>query len=46
MRQKNNFVFIKEKLSSALVLALLNFNKNFKVKCDDCGVGVGGVLSQ
>ena len=45
MRQKNNVVFIKEKLSSALVLALLNFNKLFEVECDDCGVGLGVVLS-
>lgn len=45
MRQKNNVVFVKEKLSSALVLALLNFNKLFEVECDDCGVGLGVVLS-
>lgn len=44
MRQKNNIVFIKEKFS-ALVLALLNFNKLFEVECDDFGVGLGGILS-
>jgi hypothetical protein len=45
MRQKNNFIFIKEKLSSALVLALLNLNKLFEVESDDFGVRLGGVLS-
>lgn len=41
-----NFSEIEDNLTSALALALLDFNKLFKIDYDACGVGFGGVLSQ
>ena len=44
-KTENRFTLIKKKLSDALVLALLDFEKLFDVECCVYGVSVGRVLS-
>jgi hypothetical protein len=45
-RQENAFDMLKDKLTHAPLLQLLDFNKTFELECDASGIGLGGVLLQ
>src|ERR1043165_4657650 len=44
--QEEAFTVLKDKLTHAPLLQLLDFNKTFELECDASGIGLGGVLLQ
>ncbi|XP_068645212.1 uncharacterized mitochondrial protein AtMg00860-like [Aristolochia californica] len=46
IEQANAFATIKERLCSAPMLALSDFNKKFDIECDATEIGIGSVMLQ
>jgi hypothetical protein len=44
--QEETFTILKDRLTHAPLLQLLDFNKMFELECDASGIGLGGVLLQ
>ena len=44
--QEEAFSVLKDKLTHAPLLQLIDFNKTFELECDASGIGLGGVLLQ
>jgi hypothetical protein len=44
--QQRSFEILKDKLTHAPLLQLLDFGKTFELECDASGIGIGSVLMQ
>ena len=43
-KHKSAFNMLKDKLTHAPLLQILDFNNTFELQCDASGIGLGGVL--